>query len=81
MEWRTGLPNWHAEPTLPNDRVGYALAICNFWLGKISKTSQWRTRLFELFSEYPEIPLANMDYRMDGKSIHYLLRRKHETAF
>lgn len=53
-------PDWHAEPKLPNDRVGYALAICHFWLGKISKTSQWRKRLFDLFDEYPEIPLGKM---------------------
>jgi abortive infection bacteriophage resistance protein len=57
---RNKFPNWHAEPTLPNDRVGYALAICCFWLGKISSTSQWRKRLFELFDEYPEVPLAKM---------------------
>jgi abortive infection bacteriophage resistance protein len=53
-------PNWHTAPEIPNNRVGYLLTICHFWLVKISPTSQWRTRLFELFDEYPEIPLLNM---------------------
>jgi abortive infection bacteriophage resistance protein len=60
-------PLWHAKPTLPNDRVGYALAISHFWLGKISNTSQWRKRLFDLFDEYPEIPLGKMGLPDDWK--------------
>jgi len=51
---------WHEEPKLPNNRVGYALAICRFWLNKITPTSQWQQRLFDLLDEYPEIPLDNM---------------------
>jgi abortive infection bacteriophage resistance protein len=39
---------------------GYALAICHFWLQRISSTSQWRIRLLRLFDEYPEVPLAKM---------------------
>lgn len=60
MPHRNKFPDWHTEPNLPNDRVGYALAICHFWLGHISNTSLWRERLFKLFDEYPEIPLAKM---------------------
>ncbi|MBM4094017.1 MAG: Abi family protein [Planctomycetes bacterium] len=52
--------HWHAAPKLPNDRVGYALAVCHYWLGLISKTSQWRQRLFSLFDEFPEVPLGEM---------------------
>ncbi len=51
---------WHEEPKLPNHRIGYTLAVCHFWLEKISSTSQWRERLFALFDEYPEIPLGRM---------------------
>ncbi len=53
-------PDWHIEPKLPNVRVGYVLAVCHFWLGKTTNTSQWRQRLFDLFDEYPEIPLDKM---------------------
>jgi abortive infection bacteriophage resistance protein len=67
-------PEWHIEPTLPNDRVGYALAICRFWLGLISNTSQWHERLFSLFDEYPEIPLAKMGLP-DGWRKHPLFGR------
>ncbi len=41
-------------------RIGYTLAVCHFWLGKISSTSLWRERLFALFDEYSEIPLGSM---------------------
>ena len=57
---KTKFSEWHLEPKLPNNRVGYMLAICTFWLEKISPTSLWRLRLFELFDEYPEIPLIPM---------------------
>lgn len=53
-------PDWHTEPKLPNVRVGYVLAVCHFWLGKISSTTQWRERLFGLFDEYPDMPPAKM---------------------
>ena len=56
----TKFANWHVEPQLPNDRVGYTMAICYFWLGKITNTSRWRQRLFDLFDEFPEIPLTSM---------------------
>jgi abortive infection bacteriophage resistance protein len=64
---RNKFPQWHEDPKLlneqpklPNDRVGYVLAICNFWLRQISSTSQWLSRTFELFDEYPEVPLSKM---------------------
>jgi abortive infection bacteriophage resistance protein len=53
-------PLWHEKPNLPNNRVGYSLAICQFWLGTISNTSQWKLRLFQLFDEYSEVPLVKM---------------------
>ena len=36
------------------------LTVCHHWLGKVSPTSQWKQRLWALFDEYPEIPLAEM---------------------
>lgn len=60
-------PDWHSEPKLPNVRVGYVLAVCHFWLGKISNTTHWRDRLFGLFDEYPEIPLAKMGLPEDWR--------------
>ncbi len=53
-------PWWHTQPRFPNDRLGFMLTLCYHWLGKISPTSQWKDRLFALFDEYPEIPLAEM---------------------
>ena len=53
-------PKWHTSPSFANDRVGLLLTVCHHWLGKVSPTTQWKTRLFTLFDEYPEIPLAEM---------------------
>lgn len=53
-------PKWHQTPLIPNDRTGYLLTICHFWLGKISQTTQWKHRLFGLFDEFPDIPLEPM---------------------
>lgn len=54
---RNKFPLWHQGPQMPNDRTGYLLTICYFWLGKITNTSAWRSRLFALFDEFSEIPL------------------------
>jgi len=53
-------PLWYQAPSFAPDRVGLMLTVCHFWLGKVSPTTQWRTRLFALFDEYPEIPLSEM---------------------
>ncbi|MCX6879445.1 MAG: Abi family protein [Verrucomicrobia bacterium] len=53
-------PNWYVQPRFAPDRIGHVLTVCHFWLGKVSSTSQWKARLFGLFDEYPEIPLAEM---------------------
>jgi hypothetical protein len=41
-------------------KVGLMLTVCLYWLEKVSPTTLWRERLFALFDEYPEIPLAEM---------------------
>lgn len=61
-------PNWHLQPGFATDRVGLMLAVCHFWLGKVSPTTQWRTRLFALFDEFPEIPLAEMGLPPDWRN-------------
>ena len=53
-------PQWHTAPTFAPDRAGLLLTVCHHWLGKISSTTKWKARLFALFDEYPEIPLAEM---------------------
>jgi abortive infection bacteriophage resistance protein len=53
-------PHWHNAPGFAPDRVGLMLTVCHFWLGKVSPTTRWKARLFTLFSEFPEIPLAEM---------------------
>ena len=53
-------PQWHVQPGFAPDRVGLMLTVCRYWLGRVSPTTLWRDRLFALFDEYPEIPLAEM---------------------
>ncbi len=53
-------PQWHSQPGFAPDRAGLLLTVCHIWLGKISDTTQWKNRLFALFNEYPEIPVAEM---------------------
>lgn len=61
-------PLWHQVPVIPNERTGYLLTICCFWLGKISQTSNWKMRLFQLFDEFPEIPLGPMGLPSDWRN-------------
>jgi len=53
-------PDWHLAPGFALDRLGLQLTVCHFWLGKITSTSRWRKRLFDLFADYPEVPLIPM---------------------
>jgi abortive infection bacteriophage resistance protein len=57
---RNKFPLWHQAPVIPNDKTGYLLTICHYWLGMISPTTLWRERLFALFDEFPEIPQLQM---------------------
>lgn len=61
-------PLWRQKPVIPNDRTGYLLTICHYWLGLISPTSCWRERLFALFDEFPEIPLDPMGLPADWRN-------------
>ena len=61
-------PHWHTVPTFTNDRVGFLMTVSCHWLGKISTTTQWKARLFALFDEYPEIPLAEMGIPPGGRT-------------
>ena len=53
-------PDWHVTPGFALDRAGLMLTVCHFWLGKVSSTTLWKQRLFALFDEYNDIPLADM---------------------
>lgn len=53
-------PLWREEPTFVHDRVGFLLTVSYVWLGKISDTTNWKQRLFDLFDEYPEISPADL---------------------
>lgn len=65
---RNKFPLWYKNPSIPNDRTGYLLTICHYWLGLISPTSLWRERLFTLFNEFPEIPLEPMGLPEDWRN-------------
>ena len=53
-------PKWHSQPGFAPDQAGLMLTVCHFWLGKVSPTTQWKERLFQLFDEYSEIPITEM---------------------
>lgn len=58
-------PEWHltdnqGKKILVNNRSGILLILCRRFLAQISPTSQWRNRVGQLFSEFPEIPTASM---------------------
>lgn len=57
---RNKFPEWYADPVIPNNRTSYLLTICHYWLGKTSHTTHWKGRLFQLFDNFPDIPLAQM---------------------
>jgi abortive infection bacteriophage resistance protein len=67
--WKMGysvlIPNarkfseWH-EGKFRNDRLGIILTICRYWLNRIELKQDWRTNVFHLFDEYPEVPVADL---------------------
>jgi abortive infection bacteriophage resistance protein len=61
-------PDWHITPGFTHDRTGLLLTVCHYWLGKVSPTTQWKDRLFALFDEYPEIPIAEMGLPPDWRT-------------
>ncbi|MEI8289753.1 MAG: Abi family protein [Verrucomicrobiota bacterium] len=61
-------PDWNLQPGFASDRVGLMLTVCHFWLGKVSSTTLWKRRLYALFDEYPEIPIAEMGLPPDWRN-------------
>ena len=61
-------PLWHRTPVIPNDRTGYLLTVCHYWLGMISRTTRWKERLFALFDEFPEIPIDQIGLPADWRN-------------
>lgn len=56
-------PEWEdrpGEPRFEGKRIWMQISMCRCWLGKISQTTSWKQRLFNLFDDYPQIPLADM---------------------
>lgn len=65
---RNKFPLCHQNPLIPNDRTGYLLTICHYWVCLISPTTIWRERLIALFDEFPEIPLDSMGLPVDWRN-------------
>jgi abortive infection bacteriophage resistance protein len=51
---------WHGEPPVGNNRVFAVLTLLHQLLLKAAPGTGWRTRLFSLFDEFPDIPFAAM---------------------
>lgn len=60
-------PQWHTNPGFAYDRVGLLMTVCHFWLAKVSTTTKWKDRLFNLFDEYPNIPIGEMGLPPDWR--------------
>lgn len=61
-------PLWHIPPGFADKRIGLQMTVCYFWLTKVSPTTQWTQRLFDLFDDYQEIPLADMGLPPDWRN-------------
>ncbi len=61
-------PLWRQPPIFANDRVGLLLVVSYVWLSKISHTTQWKKRLFNLLDEYPDISPKDLGMPTDWKS-------------
>jgi abortive infection bacteriophage resistance protein len=61
-------PAWHGESKLKNNRTGIILMICRHMLALITPTTRWRSRVEELFAEYPDIPVQDMGLPHDWKA-------------
>jgi abortive infection bacteriophage resistance protein len=61
-------PRWHVSPGFATDQVGLLLTVCHFWLGKVSATTRWKSRLFQLFDDFPEIPISEMGLPPDWRN-------------
>lgn len=66
-------PDWHIKDAtgknlLTNNRSGILIFICLHFLRQISPTSCWKSRIEELFLQYPEIPFSEMGWPSDWQS-------------
>lgn len=60
-------PLWHA-PRLRNDRSGILLTICHQLMHKIFPSNHWQKRVFQLFEEFPDLPVEQMGLPVDWKA-------------
>ena len=59
---------WHSPQVVPNNRIFVVLTLLRFALKHTAPQSQWHRRMFELFDEYPEIPLLPMGIPADWRN-------------
>jgi hypothetical protein len=59
---------WYGPRALSVKRVFVVLTVLHQLLRQIAPQSQWRTRLFALFDQFPEIPLAAMGIPQDWRT-------------
>lgn len=60
-------PQWHVPVVIPNNRVFGVLTILHYLLKKIAPQSEWRSRLYSLLDEYPEISRLSMGFPENWK--------------
>lgn len=55
-------PEWHLPVEVENKRIFAILTILRYLLRYVAPTSQWSSRLHQLFKEYPEVSIKYMGF-------------------
>jgi hypothetical protein len=68
MQFAYGMPEDVFKKVAKDFSFADLLTVNYVWLSKISTTTNWKTRLFDLFDEYPEIPLSELGLPNDWRN-------------
>jgi abortive infection bacteriophage resistance protein len=60
--------DWHSPRAMQNNRVFVVLTILSVLSRRIAPQSGWRTRLYELFDRFPDVPVAQMGLPADWRN-------------
>jgi hypothetical protein len=63
------IANKHKTSFNGNSKIYAALVVLQIMLGKIAPDNSWAERLGKLLDEHPEIPLGNMGFPLNWRSL------------